>query len=118
MPQIYDLDQLTTHRCGPGVMSLPLMERADSILDLVNFLIEFVRGFSSTVWQMSGNLVHIRPRVSFSHQNHPHLYSYVYGRQRPLALDAVPPLNKIMSIRFSTLIPSLTQNITTLLHIV
>ena len=48
---------MASHAVGPG-----------SILGLVSFLVKgFFRGFPSTVRQMSGNLGHNRPRLSYGH---------------------------------------------------
>ena len=60
-----------------------------SIPGRVSFLVEVFLGLSSTVRQMSGNLGHIRPWVSFGRHNHPKSYSSVYGRRRSLILDVV-----------------------------
>ena len=80
---IYSFD----HRCGLGIM-LPVAERARvrSPVGLICWL-RFLRFFFTTLKQMSGNLGHIRPRVSFGH--HPKSYSPVYGRQRSQTLHVV-----------------------------
>ena len=49
----------------------------------------FFQRFSSTVWQMSGNLGHIRPRVSYGHHISSTPYSSVYGRRWSLTLPVV-----------------------------
>ena len=78
------------HRCGLGVTPLPLRQRArvQSPVGSI-FWFRFLRGFSSTVRQMFGNLGHIHPRVSFGHHNHPKSCSSVYGRRRSLTLAVV-----------------------------
>ena len=57
---------LLDHRCGLGVAPLLLTQpaRVRWSVGSVSWL-RYLRGFSSTVRQMSGNLRYIRPRVSF-----------------------------------------------------
>ena len=54
------------NRCGLGVTSLLLMKRTRvrSPVKSLSWLMLF-RGFPSTVRQMSGNLSHIRPQLSY-----------------------------------------------------
>ena len=76
------------HRCGLGVTSLLLTQRARvrSPVGSITWL-SFFRGFSSTIRKMSGNLGYIRPRLSYGHH-----ISSVYGRRpsrRSLTLATV-----------------------------
>ena len=84
------------HHYDLQVMSLPLMWQA-LVLSPVRsiFWLNFFQSFSSSIRQMSGNLRHIRPLVSFGHHNHPKPY---YRRRRSLAsvvLHTWPSLNKL-----------------------
>ena len=70
---------IASHAADPG-----------SVPDRVNYLSRFFLGFSSTVRQMSRNLGHIHPWVSFGHHNHPKtIYSSIYGWRRSLTLDVI-----------------------------
>ena len=56
------------HRLGLGVRSVPLIQwaRVRSPVGTISWL-RFLRGFPSTARQMSGNLGHNRPRLSYGH---------------------------------------------------
>ena len=75
-----------SHAAGPG--SIP--RRVNSLVEV------FFRGFPSTVWQMSGNLGHIRPRYHMAIIYHPNRISSHYGqtwigRGGPIAWPARSP---------------------------
>ena len=63
-----DFYQFIGHRCALGVTPLLLTQRARlrSPVGPISWL-RFFPGFPSTVRRMSGNLGHIRPRLSYGH---------------------------------------------------
>ena len=78
------------HHCGLGITSLLLSQRAQVRCPVGSISwLRFFQGFPSTVKQMSGNMGHIRPRLSYGHHISFKHISSVYGRRRSLTIFVV-----------------------------
>ena len=76
---VWSRGNVNFHPEGPG-----------SIPGRVNFLVEVF----STLRQMTGNLGHIRLRVSFGHHNNLKPYSLIYERRRCLSLVLIQRMTR------------------------
>ena len=85
------------HRCGLGVTSLFLTQRARvrSPVGSISWLRIF-RGFPLSVKQISGNLGHVRPRLSYGHHksSKPYVIRIRMATITGHSCSTWPPLNK------------------------